>query len=175
MAAISAGYRITVKSWENDADNYQTIILDGYTFMQTQFICELLSHMGSHNRGAQQFGNLYEPDDDEKAETLAFWRELYAKHDVAAKELDIPPPNDTNDDDDEGLEDLFYTFCEFVQDFIGTSEHYSTRVAESVVVEYVPRDIILEDVTDQFVNKKGSFSTPDLVDVGGILQLRTSL
>jgi hypothetical protein len=144
--SIKAGYRIAVTSWENDADNYRTIIKDGYTFEQMQVICELLSHMGSRSnvpKSAKQFGNMYEPRSGDVESLTEFWREFLAKHAVVAKALEFTPEDDIDDDD------LFYQFGEIVGEFTGSGEFF-TRVAESFTVEYVPQDITFEDVTDQF-------------------------
>jgi hypothetical protein len=147
MTTLKAGYRITVTSWENDADNYRTITRDGFSFKQAQLICELLSHMGSRSNApkeALQFGNMYEPEFGNDGEAVVeFWRELLAKHPVAAKELEFVPGEDIDD------EDLFYQFGEVVSEFTGSGDFF-TRVVENVKVEYLPHDITLENVTTEF-------------------------
>lgn len=134
MSVIKKGYRITVVSWENDADNYSTVTRDGLAEEKTRKHVDMLKMLkGSYCNDHTVFGNLYEPRDSEVAEFEAAIRPIMDKHGV---EYDNEYPTDT--------------FCDIVADYTGYSEGYMTRVVESILVEYVPEDIIIEDVTKNF-------------------------
>jgi hypothetical protein len=134
MSTIKAGYRITVTSWENDADNYNTHTIDGLDEPTTKYHVELLRLIkGSHCNDKTVFGNLYEPRDSEVEAFEKAAIEVLAKHGKL-------------EDDYEPLDiavDILY-------DYTGCSEGYLTRVAEYISVEYVPQEIVIEDVSNKF-------------------------
>ncbi len=71
---IKAGYRLTVTSWENDGDNYNTKSQDGLTKEESVFLVELITLFKSrHNRHglSRTFGNMYDPSDKEIEENYA--------------------------------------------------------------------------------------------------------
>ena len=134
MSVIEAGYRITVTSWENDADNYNTKTLDGLTEHEAGYHIDLLKLIkGSYCNKKNVFGNLYEPEDSEVAAFEKAVTKVLEKHGKLEAEYD---PLDI-------ATDILY-------DYTGGSEGYLTRVAESIVVEFVPHEIIFEDVSKQF-------------------------
>jgi hypothetical protein len=134
MSIIRKGYRITVTSWENDADNYNTLSRDGLDQKEVECYVEMLKLLkGSYCNDKKVFGNLYEPRDHEVAEFEAAIRPIMDKHGI---KYDDDYPADT--------------FCDLVGEFTGYGEGYMTRVVESLVVEYVPEDIIIEDVSKNF-------------------------
>lgn len=138
MSVIKAGYRITVVSWENDADNYRTITRDGLRKEEVQRDVEFLKLIaGSYNRHDDDnkvFGNLYEPREGVLEEFEAAVRQLMTNYDIEVNE-EWP---------------LDY-FLEEVCEYTGWSEGYTTRVVEKITVEYVPHEIIIDDVTKEFV------------------------
>lgn len=134
MSTIKSGYRITVTSWENDADNYRTISRDGLELKTVEGYVEMLKLIkGSYCNDKTVFGNLYEPRDNEVAEFEAAIRPIMDKHGI---EYDQEYPTDV--------------FCDIVGDFTGYAEGYMTRVVEKIVVEYVPEEIKIEEVSKQF-------------------------
>ena len=61
MKKISAGYRLIVTSWENDADNYKTKSMDGLSEEATYFLGALIKLFYSKNnppKGKVCFGNM---------------------------------------------------------------------------------------------------------------------
>lgn len=147
---IRKGYRITVVSWENDADNYRTEVKEGHTEAQARFVCEVLNHMGSQSNGGReqnQFGNMYEPDDDEMEEFAQYMMRIVESHGDAAVAMVGLDDEDRQLDED----DLPYAFTEFLYDYMGGGEFF-TRVVESIKVEWIPEDILIEDVTEDFVD-----------------------
>ena len=138
MSTIKSGYRITVVSWENDADNYRTITRDGLLKEEAQRDVEFLKLIaGSYNRhdtDNKVFGNLYEPRPPAIEAFTDAVRQLMAKYDIEVNE-EWP---------------LDY-FLEEVCEYTGWSEGYTTRVVDQITVEYVPTEIVIEDVTKEFV------------------------
>jgi hypothetical protein len=134
MSVIKAGYRITVTSWENDADNYNTKTLGGLNEHEAGYHVDLLKLIaGSHCSDETVFGNMYEPEDSEVEAFEKAVTEVLEKHKKLEVEYD---PLDI-------AIDMLYKYT-------GGSEDYLTRVVESIVVEFVPHEIIIEDVSKQF-------------------------
>ena len=132
MSIIQAGYRITVVSWENDGDNYRTLTQDGLLYENVAFIVDCLKLLSG------DWGNMFLPDDKELEEFSDHIRQVFKKYPTF-----IPPDVNTTD------EVLDY-FMEIVLAYTGYAE-YSTRVVESITVEYVPERIEIKDVTKEFV------------------------
>lgn len=134
MNTIKSGYRITVTSWENDADNYNTTCVDGIDLRTAEFHIDLLKLIkGSHCNDKTVFGNLYEPRDSEVEAFEEAIVKVFRKHNqeiVPGMSLDIA--------------------MDIIGDYTSYSDGYMTRVAESITVEYIPQDIQIEDVSKQF-------------------------
>lgn len=136
MSIIKAGYRITVTSWENDADNYSTITRDGLTKAEVRFHVDLLKLVsGSNCNDKMVFGNIWDPSELELYAFDKACKEVFVKHD---KELE------TNGE----YEALNYAM-DIIGEYIGYSDFY-TRVAERIVIEYVAQEIVIEDVSTNF-------------------------
>lgn len=134
MAKIKPGYRITVASWENDADNYRTVTVDGYTEEKTKFLVDLLKLVaGSRCNDRSVFGNMYEPNKTEREAFEKAIDEVFQKHGEPGH-----PEYGTAD-----------WGREYITDFTGYSEFY-TRVVETIIVEYVPEPIAIKDVSKEF-------------------------
>ena len=134
MSTIKSGYRITVTSWENDADNYRTETIDGLDEHEVRFHVDLLKLiMGSRCNDKTVFGNMYEPRDSE----VDLFEEAVTK--VLTKHDELDSKYHARD-----------IAMDIIGDYTGYSEGFFTRVAESIVVEYVPQEIIIEDVSSKF-------------------------
>ena len=88
QTVIPAGYRLTVKSWENDGDNSNTVVLEGLTESKTPYlvdICKLFDH--SHDYG-NRLCNMYEPENHEIKRVKAAIKKVAEKHgqDIDPKE-----------------------------------------------------------------------------------------
>lgn len=60
MTDIPAGYQLSITSWENDADNYNTITISGLTFEDVKFYLHFLSFFRSaysYKGEGEYFGN----------------------------------------------------------------------------------------------------------------------
>lgn len=125
---IPAGYRLTIISWENDADNYDTVILEGLTEEQCAFNVDLCKILTQDWPSLNKLNNVYDPDDAE------------IKHVDDAINLIIKKHNQ-----EETTDPIAYLYD------LGLSKgEYYTRVCDSFKVEHIESDIILNDVTDNF-------------------------
>lgn len=127
---IKAGYRLEVLSWENDADNYKTEVVDGLDKETCQFYIDIIKLTGRSGN----FGNMYDPSEKEIDQLTAALTKVFKAHGK--------PTGISEAVHDEGLE--------IIGDLLGYSEGYHTRVMESFKVSYTPVDVELEDVTNQF-------------------------
>lgn len=127
MSTIRAGYRITVTSWENDADSYNTSTVDGLTKEEAAFHVDLLKLISSRS----EFSNMYDPTESEIKKFEAAVAKVMKAHNQPEEEY----PADFATD----------IICEYT----GYSEFY-TRVAETINVEYVPQEIVIDDVSAEF-------------------------
>lgn len=152
---IPPGYRVSVTSWENDADNYKTNIFEGLTKERVEFLAELLPHFysGSNNRG-KTFGNMYEPSDSRYAEAATRIREVMERHRAGLTEDELEILDEAAgidlEDATKGRGADMYSFGEIVGEFLSYSEDYTFRVFESMKVEFVPHEIRMQDVTKEF-------------------------
>lgn len=140
---ISAGYRVTISSWENDADNYKDTIHEGLTKERVEYILELckLFKSGSNN-GGKTFGNMSESAMSgryERAQQAV--RVVLEKHRAVLNHCELANLEAEEDDTE---------VCEIVNEFIGSSEFYMFRVYDTAKVELIPHQITMEDVTDDF-------------------------
>jgi hypothetical protein len=151
VTLIHAGYRLSVTTWENDADNYKIKIVEGLTKPQVSFLVDVCNHMESASNGGfanNQFGNLYEPTDGEL--------ELYSRYMLAlakAHGYDCDPDQDYDDMYDlyDAADEAIYELSGYELSDLGlTGDDFFTRVCESYTVEYIPQAVELQDVTADF-------------------------
>lgn len=134
---IPAGYRLTVTSWENDADAYNTLVAEGLSKERAQFLIEAVELCRSN-----KLGNMYEPTADKLSEFEQEALKLYQRF-----------PNQYQGDNPEDIKDSrIAADClhEELYDLMGSSEHFYTRVTESWKIEYVPQSIVLVDARAEF-------------------------
>jgi hypothetical protein len=134
---IPAGYRVTVTTWENDGDNYNTKTVEGLTESETEFVVKLCKLHYSKNayKTAKGFGNMYEPSEKEIETYFAALQKLRDEHTTGS-------PEDC--DDPEGMQEYGYK--------LGlTCGEFYTRVCENIKVEFIPEQIEIDDVTAKFV------------------------
>lgn len=140
---IKAGYRIEVSSWENDADNRQTKILDGLSEDQ---VVALVDYLNLYTR-CGEFGNCYEAYGDWQCRhEEALWY-VYNKHiDTWNNMLKIEEHDRTPD-----------IFGDIVNDNIGydlgvtSSSEFYTRRVDKISVVLIPKEVVFEDVTSKFI------------------------
>jgi hypothetical protein len=140
---IPAGYRVTVTSWENDADNYKDTIHEGLSKERVEYILELcnLFKSGSNN-GGKTFGNMHESTPLSRvAKAEQAVRAVLEKYRAVLNECELE-----NLECEEGDMEV----CEVVNEFIDSSEYYFFRVYDIAKVEHIPHQIVMEDVTGDF-------------------------
>ena len=153
---IPAGYRITVTTWEDDADNYNTEIVEGLNKTEVAFFVDACKQFYSRNRDANCIGNMYDPSPKELKKFQDCMVALVARHpEMVNSEHFKDYFEEMDDEDKEVYEDegeyVSSWMSELLYDFGLTSGEFFTRVCESFKVEYVPVEITLEDVTEEFV------------------------
>lgn len=133
---IKAGYRLTVVSWENDADNYRTVVTPGLSRELITFyvkLCKLLQYSKDYRTG---ICNLYMPNEVQKARlkvALLTTRSLLSSDSYQSDEHFL----------DFAMESLY--------DLGLRGEDFLTRVCESFIVEYLPEDVTFKNVTQEFL------------------------
>lgn len=140
---IPAGYRLSITSWENDGDHYQTKVLAGLTPGRVRFIIELCKLFRSHHSVKSGYGNLYDPSQTVVSAAVVAVMQVMQKHRnvLTDDELDMLG---TSDDIDEVVQD-------YVTEFIGKSEEdFTFRVFEKAAVESIPAAICIDDVSAEF-------------------------
>lgn len=139
---IQKGYRMTVRSWENDGDNYQTITRDGMTEHNVNMYVELLKPlMYDHStltRG--KFANMYEPDASELVEFAGVMDPILKKYEIEY-DSDVDPV--------ENAYNVLGAALDYVGDFTGTGEFF-TRVVDDIQIEYVPQMIEFQNMNSKF-------------------------
>lgn len=149
---IPAGYRLTIESWENDADNYKTKVMEGLQKPSVEFLIDFAKLFYSNNarRRPKGFGNMYEPRNGELEDFGEACRYIIDKHITKDTEQNLlqyfwdEDNNQFYEDQHDGVMELAYELGLSGGDFF-------TRVLDSFKVEYIPNEIILQDVTEQFV------------------------
>lgn len=147
QTVIPSGYRLTVVSWENDGDNYQTKVLEGLTKEQTQFYVEFLKWFDSKNHKSKTFDNMYDPSYSEIVEAHSYIKVTLLQYSDIVNNLweyNVIGDCITADDFSDVINDLHSNVC-------GRSEEFYFRVVESIKVEYIKEPIVLEDVTKEFL------------------------
>lgn len=149
MSTIKAGYRITVESWENDADNYRTLSIDGIKDKEyVAFLVDVMNLLrsGTNSDYTETFGNISNYGSARSSENIDKYKKaliaLCDKHNAIKFFME-------DDDTEEGFEAHEYVE-EVISELHGNSEDFYNRVTDSVVVEYIPNDVVFEDVTKEF-------------------------
>ena len=146
---IKQGYRITVTSWENDADHYQTHSVDGLDVRDVEFFVDFCKLHYSQNawKTEKGMGNMYEPSDSERNEYISKAKAVFVKHRICPFLLqrfpDHPITEDITEDD---TNDITH---ELAYEIFGGGEFY-TRVFDGRGIVYVPEELEFEDVTKRF-------------------------
>jgi hypothetical protein len=135
---IGEGYTITVESWENDGDNYNTLSITVDTAEKAKAYYDLMQLCRSqHNqsKGAIYFGN----NQDFSTAQYSKLKEFFKDNTILLNEL--VQLRDLEDND--VVEDIFH---EVTSPLLGSSEYYNCRVMASCDIVYSPEDIYLEEI-----------------------------
>lgn len=130
---IEKGYTITVTSWENDGDDYNTLSKTVNTKEEARKLYKIYTELCK----SEVIGNSM---DGESTQTIINYvnnnKELF---------LDIDWDIINSKDEDDAQDYLMDYFHELL-DLLGSSEYYDFRVCESCIVNYSPEDIYLEKI-----------------------------
>lgn len=141
---LNRGYHVTVTSWENDADNYNTKTIVVQDREEVDMLVTLFGLLGGQNKDGLDFGNMYQPN---KAECEAFANTVAAipgmiaylekKFDWLKEAMDNPECIVEHMD---AVMDILYDVG------LSGSEHFYTRVCDKVTVFYVEQDVYAERI-----------------------------
>jgi hypothetical protein len=135
MNKINKGYTLTVKSWENDADNPQTKSKTVATIEEAKVWWDMMQLCKSKNnqpKGVVMLGNSYDGFTSKQKEVAIDFIKEHHK---------ILLPDDDIESNEDNLADWF---CDLAGELLGHGEDYACRVMESCVVTYSPVDVIPE-------------------------------
>ena len=134
---INKGYTLTVTSWENDGDNYNTKSITVATKEEAKVwwdMMQLCKDDSNEAKGVIKLGNSYDGFDEEQEEV--------AKNFLKEHHKILLPDNNIEEHED----DLVDWFCSLASELLGDSEYYSCRVMELCVITYSPKDVYLEEI-----------------------------
>lgn len=131
---IPAGYRLTVVSWENDADNYNTKVLMGLDASDVRFYVDLCKTLSRNSK--KNFANMYDPGRVEKEKFFEHLKTIIETH------------NRTDYQDAQYWQDHI---MELLYDLGLSGGDFFTRVCDKFQVEYIEQPIVLDDVTKDFI------------------------
>jgi hypothetical protein len=138
---VQKGYTLTVISWENDGDNYNTISKTVDSLGEAKVWYEMMQLCKSGNNqpsGIIKLGNSYNGfSKQQKRVAIDFIKENHK----------ILIPGDNIEDDDEN--DLSELFCDLAGELLGYGENYACREMKECVITYSPTDIYLEEIKFQ--------------------------
>ena len=139
---ISKGYTISVTSWENDGDNYNTQQITVDSLDMARAVSKMCTTLFlSENNGQGGIGNSCDLNSTIKYKISKFFKEnpILINAEQHRELIEI------EDEDEE--EDFLVDICsDWAYQLLGNSEFYYCRVAESVSVTYSDRDIFLEEI-----------------------------
>ena len=138
VIAVHAGYTLTVTSWENDGDHYNTItkvFSDKQQALETQRFLRTMCKSGSY-RDYTKIGN----STDTTWQHYAAIRAYFIENPYLVNEGYI---HSISDDDDTLHDDIIN---ELAGTYLGFSEYYDCRVYESSTLTYSAEDIYVDVV-----------------------------
>lgn len=140
--AINKGYTLTVVSWENDGDNYNTKSKTVQTKEEAKVWYDLMQLCKSKNNQPKNIitlGNTYGGfNEKEKEVAINFLKEHY--------KILLPNDDIEQNRDDDYEDQLIYWFTDLAGQLLGYGEDYACRVMESCTITYSPEDIYVEEI-----------------------------
>ena len=133
---VKKGYTLTVVSWENDGDNYNTnsITVESKEMAEAYYnMMQLCRSKNNRINGEIGLGNSSDGFNRRQRQAII---SLFDNYPILLQGTEI----------DEDEHNLDYLFMEISVDLLGSSEFYTCRVMESCTITYSPEDIYLETV-----------------------------
>lgn len=132
MNKIEKGYTITVTSWENDGDNYNTKSITVDSIEKAKAYYDLMQLCKSKNNTKEiRLGNTSEFSTKEKKLIVSF----LINNPILLEGDDVENANENQ---------LISWFYDITYELLGSSEFYDCRVMESCVVTYSDVEVIPE-------------------------------
>lgn len=132
IKVVNKGYTLTVVSWENDADNYNTKSVTYDTKEEALLIAKMCKELFvSRNSNKGGIGNTHEGSEE------------------IAKQKILEYVEDNSEINKEFLtqdDDIVDYIMEINYDLLGSSEWYYSRVFESATLTYSPEHIFVEQI-----------------------------
>ena len=159
MANIEPGYRLTITSWENDADHYKDMIFEGLAKEDVSYLIEvaqLFRSMSMHTGGFGGSARHYKMDNKGRD----FWTDVADAMDVVlAKHPNISDKIraifEIERVDEDGEEDEYWhgNYDEAIHELVsypgeGYGDEGYIRVYSGHVVHFIKTEV--EDVTEEF-------------------------
>lgn len=143
FTTIPQGYRITVESTENDGDNDRSESLSGLNKSDTQFYVALLRAL---KRG-YDCDNLYDPSEEEMQTVVDTALPVYEQY------RDLISPSIKEYFEEDGVliqEDQFSAIADLLGKFGLQGGEFVIRSIDGILVEWIPEEIKIQDVTGEF-------------------------
>jgi len=134
---VSKGYTLTVVSWENDGDYYNTQSITVQTLEEAKVWYEMMQLCKSKNSRSKDIvylGNTYEEFSNAQINVIK---------DFITNNLEILVPGE-NIESFEDQDDFVDCFRDLSGRLLGYSEYFACRVMESCIVTYSDEDIYVE-------------------------------
>jgi hypothetical protein len=135
----TAGYLIRVTSWENDGDAYNTAEVN-VSSKDVAYALTQLALLFKSTNTSDGIGNMYEPSEDGYNLVV---ETLYAFHKKYGNILEVSVEDE---------EDITDAYIGIASDLGLVGSEFYTRVCEQVSVYYLPQDVIVQEVTEQFTS-----------------------
>lgn len=150
MIVQKAGYRISVTSWENDADSYNHRHITVEAAEDAKVVVALCNLLRSRYRTeTPTFGNMYEPSESDLAD---FAQAVFAIPGIRDFLHKMFPGLEQDIEDPEYGADYMDSVMDVLYDLgLSGSEHFFTRVCEKVEVHYFAEPIYAAEVTAEFM------------------------
>lgn len=133
---VNKGYTITVISWENDGDNYNTKSITVDTIEKAKAYYDLMQLCKSKNNqkpGVIKLGNSTEFSGKQEKVIVEF-----LKANLVLLE---------GDDVNNATDDQFISwFGDIISELLGSSEYYQCRVMEQCEIIYSPENVLIKEI-----------------------------
>lgn len=140
----TAGYLIRVTSWENDADNYNTMEIQVDTKQEARTVSALCDLLRSRYRVSwDTYSNMYEPSDTDLAKFATAVAQI---PDIKEFVQSVFPDIEELQEDPECGFGYMDAVMDILYDLGLAGGEFYTRVCEKVEVYYIPADVVVEEI-----------------------------
>ena len=141
---IPAGYRLSVTTRENDGDNYRTVVKEGLSKSDVDFLTDLCKAFQQDTDYANRISNIYLPSSKAMLRVYSVVAPIMLKH----AQTEYRPVDPENLSLDEIC--LIFNECDELYELGIFGEEWFTRVVQNFKVEYVDVPVMIKNVTSAF-------------------------